>query len=220
MPRSRPPAHAADPATAEKLSTRELILRTAESLFAHRGIDAVSLNEINKAAGQKNTSSLHYHFGSKEELIEAIVYCHYEEIEVKLQDSLDALEAKGPFGYSELIANTVQPFVDKLDSERGVNYLLIVTQLLIKSADMLVLGHPAQKDKARLRLFAMFEQIAADMPAEIKMARLILFSSLLFHSLASFAQFEKSGQANPLGDKVFFVDNLTRVLTAMISAPW
>lgn len=206
--------------SADKLSTRETILRVAEQLFAHQGIDAVSLNEINKAAGQKNTSSLHYHFGSKEGLVEEIVYVNYEEIEVKLQAACDALEACGPFTYRDLIDTMLQPFVDKLDSERGINYLLIVTQLLIKSADMLVVGHPAQKDKARLRLFAMFDRIAGDMPADIKLARLILFSSLMFHSLASFAQFEKSGQPNPLGSKPFFVENLKAMLVAMIAAPW
>lgn len=207
-------------ASTEKLSTREIILRTAESLFAANGIDAVSLNEINKAAGQKNTSSLHYHFGSKEELIEAIVYFHYEEIEEKLQAAINALESQGTFGLRELVEKTIAPFVDKLDSERGVNYLLIVTQLLIKSADMLVVGHPAQKDKARLQMFGLFDQIAGDMPGDVKVARLIMFSSLLFHSLASFAQFEKSGNPNPLGDKAFFVQNLTVMLTAMIGAPW
>jgi AcrR family transcriptional regulator len=203
-----------------KLSTRETILRTAETLFAAKGIDAVSLNEINKAAGQKNTSSLHYHFGSKEDLIEAIVYFHYEEIEDKLQAALDALEAQGSFNYRQLIEKTIIPFVDKLGSERGVNYLLIVTQLLIKSADMLLIGHSGQKDKARLRLFSLFDRIAGDMPNDVKMARLILFSSLMFHSLASFAQFEKSGKQNPLGNKEFFVENLTAMLVAMIGAEW
>lgn len=204
----------------EKLSTREVILRAAETLFAAKGIDAVSLNEINKAAGQKNTSSLHYHFGSKDELIEAIVYFHYEEIEDKLQQAINVLESQGDFGYRELIEKTISPFVDKLDTDRGVNYLLIVTQLLIKSADMLVVGHPAQKDKARLRMFGLFDRIAGSMPADVKMARLILFSSLLFHSLASFAQFEKTDKKNPLGDKLFFVENLTVMLAAMIAAPW
>jgi len=204
----------------DKLSTRELILRTAEKLFADKGIDAVSLNEINKAAGQKNTSSLHYHFGSKDELIEAIVYFHYEEIEVKLQHALDTLEAKDTYTLRELIEQTISPFVDKLSVPRGIYYLLIVTQLLIKSADMLLVGHPAQKDKARLRMLAKFDEMAGDMPTDVKIARLIAFSSLLFQSLASYAQFEKSGKGNPLGDKAFFVENLTVMLTAMIAASW
>lgn len=203
----------------DKLSTRDLILQTAESLFANKGIDAVSLNEINKAASQKNTSSLHYHFGSKEGLIQAIVYTHYEEIEEKLQKGMDRLEATGSFSTRDLVITVISPFIDKLQSERGVNYLRIVTQLLNKSADMLIVGHPKQEDKARLRVFTIFDQVIGAMPENIKIARIILFSSLLFHSLASFAQFEQLEQANPLGDKPFFINNLRDMLLAMITAP-
>lgn len=207
------------PAVDSQLSTRDQILHTAEALFSAKGIDAVSLNEINKAAGQKNTSSLHYHFGNKAGLIQSIVYSHYEEIENKLQVSLDSLENKGFFSCAELVETVTQPFMDKLDSQRGVHYLLIVTQLLNRSAEMVVEGHPQQTDKARLRVFELFDRVAGDLPDDIKLTRIVLFSSLLFHSLASFAQFEKSGQGNPLGDKMHFCNSLHDVLEAMVTAP-
>ena len=60
-----------EPATDNKQNRRQLLLQTAEALFARKGIDAVSLNEINKAARQRNTSAMHYHFGSKEGLVQA-----------------------------------------------------------------------------------------------------------------------------------------------------
>lgn len=204
----------------ERLTTHEVILRTAEALFAQKGIDAVSLNEINKAAGQKNTSSLHYHFGSKEGLIQAIVYSHYAEIETKLQAGMDELEGTGRISRRTLVKTVTAPFIDKLESERGINYLRIVTQLLNKSADMLVVGHPEQEDMARLRVFSFFDRVSGGMPDEVKIARIVLFSSLLFHSLASFAQFEHSGQPNPLGNRDFFVKNLHEVLITMITAPF
>ncbi len=208
-----------DQESGDHISTREKILLTAESLFATKGIDAVSLNEINKAAGQKNTSSLHYHFGSKQGLIEAIVYTNYEEIEDKLQLAMDALEASGSFVIEDLVIAATSPFIDKLETERGINYLIIVTQLLNKSADMLVNGHPSQKDQARLRVFSLYDQLISDISDDVKMTRIILFSSLLFHSLASYAQFQKNAEANPLGDKNHFVGNLLEVLYAMITAP-
>ena len=43
--------------------TRDQIIRAAEELFAARGIDSVSLREINRAAGQSNTGAVQYHFG-------------------------------------------------------------------------------------------------------------------------------------------------------------
>jgi AcrR family transcriptional regulator len=55
-------------AVSNVLGTRERILQAAETLFAERGIDAVSLREVTTAAGV-NSAALHYHFGSKEALL-------------------------------------------------------------------------------------------------------------------------------------------------------
>lgn len=49
----------------------ELIL-AGESLFAQKGIGAVSAREIAATAGNKNSAAVSYHFKSKEGLIEAI----------------------------------------------------------------------------------------------------------------------------------------------------
>lgn len=48
------------------------LVAAAERLFALRGIDGVSLRQIAADAGSANNSAVHYHFGSKEALIEAI----------------------------------------------------------------------------------------------------------------------------------------------------
>ena len=46
--------------------TREELILAAERLFSEFGIDAVSLRQINAAAGQRNSSAAHYQFGSKD----------------------------------------------------------------------------------------------------------------------------------------------------------
>ena len=52
-------------------STKEQIVLTAEQLFGQRGIDGVSLRQISAAAGNSNNSAVQYHFGSKDQLIQA-----------------------------------------------------------------------------------------------------------------------------------------------------
>jgi AcrR family transcriptional regulator len=52
---------------------RTLILDAAEWLFAEHGISSVSNRQIGAAAGQGNTSAVGYHFGSKDELIRALI---------------------------------------------------------------------------------------------------------------------------------------------------
>jgi len=51
--------------------TKEQILEAAESLFSEHGIEAVPLRRIIAAAGV-NSAAIHYHFGSKQELVRAV----------------------------------------------------------------------------------------------------------------------------------------------------
>ena len=52
--------------------TKTKILDTAERLFAQKGFDAVSLRNIVEAA-KVNLAAVHYHFGSKQALLHAVV---------------------------------------------------------------------------------------------------------------------------------------------------
>src|SRR5437763_12372030 len=52
--------------------TQEKILDTAERLIAQQGYGSTSLRQIIGAAGV-NLAAVHYHFGSKEELLESVV---------------------------------------------------------------------------------------------------------------------------------------------------
>jgi len=53
-------------------STPTRLLDAAERLIAEHGIEAVSLRSVNAAAGS-NVAAAHYHFGSKEALVTAVV---------------------------------------------------------------------------------------------------------------------------------------------------
>lgn len=59
-------------AASVKGRARELVLDTAEQLFAEQGVDAVSLRAINAAAGV-SPSVLHYHFGNRDTLVMAVI---------------------------------------------------------------------------------------------------------------------------------------------------
>jgi len=61
-----------DPAEAGiRSETREVLLDAAERLFARVGIERASLRAITREAGA-NLASVHYHFGSKDALIQAV----------------------------------------------------------------------------------------------------------------------------------------------------
>jgi AcrR family transcriptional regulator len=58
--------------SADSHTTRNRILDEAEALFAENGVEGISLRAINAAAGV-SPGILHYHFGNRETLLEAII---------------------------------------------------------------------------------------------------------------------------------------------------
>jgi len=89
VPRRAPPAPYAGrvttagrtPRTDRADATRERILAAAERLFAERGIFAVSNRQVGEAAGQGNNFAVGYHFGSKTDLVLAVLRRHSEPME-------------------------------------------------------------------------------------------------------------------------------------------
>ena len=53
-------------------ATKERILDTAEALFMEHGFEATGLRSMTTAAGV-NLAAVNYHFGTKEELFEAVL---------------------------------------------------------------------------------------------------------------------------------------------------
>ena len=62
-------------------ATREALLTAAERLFAEHGVHAVANRQISAAAGQGNNAAVNYHFGTKTDLVRAIVRRHAEQME-------------------------------------------------------------------------------------------------------------------------------------------
>ena len=85
---------AAGPRPGSGPDTRSRLLATAIELFARQGLDAVSLRAINTAAGARNASAAHYHFGSKLGLVEAIFEQVDAQIDPSVRVALDDIEAR------------------------------------------------------------------------------------------------------------------------------
>lgn len=97
--------------------TRERILDTAECLFAEQGYGA-SLREITSSAGV-NLAAVNYHFGSKEELLVAVVLRRLEAANCWRLKALDLLEAEGAPEVEEVIEVFLRPALDFAVDEDG-----------------------------------------------------------------------------------------------------
>src|SRR6266478_6499991 len=75
------------------IDTKQKILDTAERLFGEQGYAATSLRQV-IAAAEVNVAAVHYHFGSKEDLLDAVVTRKAGPVTVARMERLDRLEAE------------------------------------------------------------------------------------------------------------------------------
>jgi AcrR family transcriptional regulator len=113
------------------MSTRELLLATAEELYGGQGIDAVSLREIQRASGVKNANALQYHFGDRAGLLTALLEKHSYDVELRRHALLDRYETAGESDLRALAEALVQPLAAKLaEGNGGPAYLSIYADLM------------------------------------------------------------------------------------------
>lgn len=186
MPRSPEPA-------------REALIAVAERLFAERGVDAVTVRDVVKAAGQRNSSAVQYHFGNKAGLLQAILDPYQARLDARRAEMLDELGERPTL--DELIEILVRPLASLLDNESGRHYIRIRAQLvgaarLPSDSDLMrdVLagaggGEAANEPRPGIRRLA---QALVDLVDGTQMSdlghRLELTAVLLLHGLADFAQ--------------------------------
>src|SRR5580693_2721906 len=110
--------------------TRNQIKAAAQMLFARHGVDAVTVQEIVDAAGQRNNAALHYHFGSKEELIRQMVVDGAAVLDNRRREMLDAIEARGgPKTIREVMLVLMLPVIELGDDERWRGYIRFTSNL-------------------------------------------------------------------------------------------
>jgi AcrR family transcriptional regulator len=102
--------------TEKSVHTKERILSASEQLVAKDGFDGVSLRDIT-AAAKVNLAAVHYHFGSKDGLIDALITRYIRPINLERLRLLDEIEAKHgekPVPVEKVLEAFMRPLVDRL----------------------------------------------------------------------------------------------------------
>ena len=201
----------------DTLLTRQKIITTAERLFAERGVDAVSLNEITREAGQKNKSALSYHFGSKEILLQAIIEKHEVSILAQRNAYLDDLEQRKAISIESVVRAFVYPLASKLDDADGGKYFLSILAQLASCPTMKLYSLRPDYIARQDRIMKLLVELTPNTPDELRMPRVMQVSSLLFHSLSYLASIiDKRKNSRRLSQ--VFTDNLVDAIVAIIAA--
>ncbi|WP_422002371.1 TetR/AcrR family transcriptional regulator [Reyranella sp.] len=220
-PPPRPAGEPARPRAAAASSSSDLLLATAERLYAERGLDGVSMREIAREAEQKNNSALHYHFGSKEALLDAIIRLRMREVDALRNAFLDACEEKGLDDLRTAVEALVRPLAHGLLAGRPDNYynrFLAAAQI---HPDIDLAAHASEESQRGFRrVYARLERALPRLPSAVLSQRYLTGIALVTFSLADFERI-RARKARERGgfDMQRAVENLIDMIAGALAAP-
>lgn len=209
--------------TPKSVATRAKLVSVAEMLFAERGVEGVSLKDIGLAARQRHSNACQYHFGGKDNLVQAILDKHVPGIVARRNAMFDTMEETRQVRPEQIVAAFVRPVADKLfDADGGKEFLQINAGLV--ALHTLAASEPGNSryvipDQPRLtrHLGAIAPRRASD--AVIR-NRLMMASIMLFHGLADFSRLlDNSSRPHSRAEIEAFVDQLGAMILAVMTAP-
>jgi AcrR family transcriptional regulator len=199
--------------------TRERLLRAGERLFAEQGIHQVRVREINSLAGQRNPSALHYHFGSRDGLVEAILSRHQTSMDKELKPALDELLASSSEPPVRAVMELwVHALSGELAEQSGRDFLRILPQVLDQVNPTVRRGGLLTRSSQSARTIAVLDRRLGALPTAVRRERLVAYTLILTSLFADRAALVESGNVPGL-DGEQFAAHAADVLCAVIEAP-
>jgi AcrR family transcriptional regulator len=202
--------------------TRERFIDAGQALFAEHGVDAVSLNEITVAAGQKNRNALQYHFGNREGLLQAIIDRHASRVHLLRKDYFARASVRDGSAARVAARGLVIPLAEYIaDTPQAVFYVKILSQLAAQN-------HPIVNPATRSGLSFQNEESLAEvmrsavdhLSREEAQRRLFLTLSMTFHGLAdACGAAEAADSSATLRDRGAMLEQVSLAVEALLAAP-
>ena len=188
--------------------TKTRLLDHAEKMFAEDGVYAVTNRQITEAAGQKNESALNYHFGTRNELIIALLTRRGKELDDARSERLAQI-GDNPTT-RELVHLLVEVYANCLHTENGCHYLRIVDQLRGWMTDWEFIAS-FEDDNVHEHLRYILELLQKETDAQRVLAMIMLMTAMT----ASRAQQVSVGRKLP-NTHDEYVETLTDMLTGVL----
>ena len=199
-------------------STSDKLLRAALHLFARQGLD-VPLRDINELAGQRNASALHYHFGGRPELVQAIIdrYRLSDEEHAAIEAELQS----GPHDVRDVVEGLVDRSGAWLATPDGRDYIRVVFQFVIRlplRQQLLEGTEPPSLASVRAQADLIHEALP-DLPEHIVRERAVASLDLVLLQVAERARIidDEGGQGLLPEDE--WKANLVDMATGLLTAP-
>lgn len=194
------------------IKTRKALIKATGELAAERGFNAVSIRAI-ATRSRQNIGSIHYHFGSKQKLFEAVV----EEVALRwrkapLDDLLAGYDLSRPEEQARVLALVIRRQADLLFDHEAPEWHCRVIYQLMQSPDALNESfRDAVAEPELRRLEMLIRKISPSLTeAEMQIHLYVLIAPLLLHADYRKALLRKMGKENYDED---YIDHLVDVCT-------
>ncbi|MEV4804450.1 TetR family transcriptional regulator [Nonomuraea sp. NPDC049421] len=173
--------------TARVNATREQILTAAERLFAEHGVYAVSNRQVSEAAGQGNNAAVGYHFGTKADLVRAIVRKHADQVERQRRRLLAEVEdtGEGTAEARDWVGCLVRALTEHLAALGTPTwYARFAAQVMTDPALRRIMRDEALTSPTLMRVLEGLRRCLPEQPADVRAERAEMTSQLLVHMCA------------------------------------
>ncbi len=201
--------------------TRQLLVDAAAREFAENGVHTASLLEVTRQAGQRNRGAVHYHFGTREGLLVAVLEEQVDFLSRRERELLTV--ARGRQGdLASVVEAFVRPSVELADQGwKGRCYLMILCELVEDDPDA---RHPdvraALERTGGYEAYTLFEERMPPMPEGLRAERMSLATSFILRASADRARStERDTPSRPQLPTEEFIANLVAMAVGMVSAP-
>jgi AcrR family transcriptional regulator len=199
-------------------STRGLILATAARLFAEHGVYAVSNRQISEAAGQGNNTAVGYHFGTKTDLVRAIVHEHAGRMEQIRRDLVP--RSTGEDELRAWVTCLVRPLTDHL-AELGSPtwYARCAAQFMTDPALRQIITEDAMDAPALQQSADGLARCLPHLPRPVHAARMDMVRDLIVHTCADQERALADRPAAPGPAWAATATGLIDAITGLLRAP-
>lgn len=201
--------------------TRQRLIEAATREFAERGVHAASLLEVTRQAGQRNRGAVHYHFGSREGMLVAVLEQQVDFLAGRERELLAIARSRPDDDIDSVVQAFVRPAVELGDlGWEGRCYLVILAELVEEDRDQLDPQIVATLE--RTGGWDAFELLGArtpPMPDELRAERLSLVTGFILRAVADRARSRERETSRAQLETELFVANLVAMVTGMLTAP-
>lgn len=177
--------------------TRKRILDTAEQMLGQHGIAGLSLRQVTAKAGV-NLAAVHYHFGSKEGLVKALVHRVMDPVNRERLRLLDLLEEEAggePVPPADLVTAFLHPIMIWSKDKDSLKQHVQMMGRVIGDPDQFYGSiAPEQFQQVKARFFAAFERSLPHLNPEQLFWRLMFMVGAMAQSMLIFPYAERMSE--------------------------